>query len=156
MNRFQKTLIGAVIGLVLLNIVLLGFIWLHRPEGSIHDRTHRSVHPKIAVPVLHKQLNLSRIQREEFRENFRNHRNHMKDLNREFRKRKHEANRAIIMGDSLTLTKANEALFNVQMALERETQKLTAKLAAICSEEQKVIFLQSIDEVLNEDREFND
>lgn len=151
MNKTQKILIGAVLLLVIINIVLMGFIWINRPEGR-HRGEHRRSRPEISTPMLHRELNLTREQRHQLQGEWKAHRNKMHDFNREFLLRKHRVNQAIIAGDSSALEKANDDLFQTQKAMEKETQKLTAELAAICTEEQKAQFLKTMDDVLQKNQ----
>lgn len=152
MSKFQKTLIGSVVGLIILNMVLLALIWLDRPHAPSKRRNHLRGRPEVSAPMLHRQLDLTTDQKQAFKQYFREHRKHMRNLHQEFRLRKLKINQAIIKGDSGALRAENKLLFATQQDMEKETQKLTAELASICTEEQKERFLKTMEKVLRENQ----
>lgn len=150
----QRWLISLVVILAVINIALLGIVWrghviMQRQAPRFHNRMDR---PEITGRSIMRDLELNDEQREEFREIFGQHRNHMDSLNFIMRQIKHEVNKAIILDDSAALKSNNSKLLELQKEAELETQDLTRKLSHIASKEQKEKFLQSMEGALMRDR----
>lgn len=152
MTAYQKILTVLVIVLVIFNVVLVGFIWLNRPNYP--DRSHRGrpERPEIRGRDLQDKLDLTQEQAAAFRNALKTHHQKMRDRQRQVEEFKRAANAAILDADSAALLKANERLFEAQKNLELEAQNFTWYLSGMTNEDQRQKLLNIFERTLDRRR----
>ncbi len=150
MNTYQKILTGVVILLIIVNMILLGFIWRNRPgKGPRRDQPPRH---EMQGHFFQRELDLNRDQAAMFREAFRDHQRKMFELNRQMRLLKREINRAIIIEDTSGLQMNYQKFYGLQKKVEVESSRFISSISAICNDEQKEKLLRIFDESIEKGR----
>lgn len=134
--------------LVIINILLLGFIWSHRPDVHLGNKPHQS---EISGHFLIKKLHLDPVQQEAFKEELKIYRKKTDSLSRIAGTKKNMVTRAIIHGDSSLASRYSLELFEAQKNLELEFQRLTSRLSGLCNDQQKKEYLRLMENVFRKD-----
>ncbi len=154
MNNYQKILTALVIVLVLINVLLLGFVWHHRPFGKVQDRMERADRQRqeMAGRMIPRQLDFNKEQTIEFQEIFRYHQETMRNLQYKAREIKQGIHRSVVMEDSLAYQSAYSDFSEQQRIIEMEFVRFVKELSSICDENQKEKLIEILNGSLHEQR----
>ncbi len=147
MTNFQRIIVGALIILVVVNLVLIVIIWGGRPSRRIKMKAPKA-HERIER-FFDRSIDLDANQRNDFRRLQRAHRESMAGHNQQIRILNKAFHRAIVHGDKEIEQQISLQMDSVHALIKLATTEHIRSLANICSPDQKEQLLKALDEVPN-------
>ncbi|MFY0690155.1 MAG: periplasmic heavy metal sensor [Cyclobacteriaceae bacterium] len=143
MNNWQKILIGAVSVLFVLNILLIGLIWTHRP-GQRPERNDRGTSIRMGKHLI-QNLKFNDQQKNQFIMLSDRHKVSMRELMKAQHQSRIALHRAVIGEDTTEISRRLTLLNNSQLAINAEMVEFFSQVASICNEDQKQLFRNHLD-----------
>ena len=140
MNSMQKILVSLVVLLILINVVLIGFIWRNRPSRFDPFRPM----PMRTESFFENQLDFDEDQLTAFRSRMVEHKLRMDELQREIRLVNRDLHEAIILNQEEKEEVTSQKLDSLAALIKLETTDHIRSLATICRPEQRARLIEAL------------
>ncbi len=144
MNTFQKILIGSVVLLMIINIILVSYIWRNRQGNPHRERRKREMRDE----MLQRRLEMEHLEMEKLRSAFGAHEKEMEALAKGLRQTQQELRKSALRGDTARIRQLRNELEIQQDKVNQEVIDFFSNLSTDLEAEQK----EKLEEMLNRER----
>jgi len=141
MNIKLKILVSLVVVLVILNVIMIGFIWNNR---NFKKQEHGKGRPPRIERFLERQIQFNEDQLAEFRSINRFHKDKMDRLNKKVRNLTKELQEAIVMENVEMEQEIDLQLDSINMLIKHEASNHIRSIANLCDEKQKEKLIKAL------------
>ncbi|MBV6644764.1 MAG: hypothetical protein KI790_04915 [Cyclobacteriaceae bacterium] len=140
MNNYYKIIVAVVAVLIVLNVMLLIFVWKEKQQRVVGpervEKVERARHEGLAR-FLEREIGLSKQQKKSFKILAKAHRKKRKEITHEIRNQKLLLNEHVILGDSASIQNRLSKVDSLHHQNELELIQYLKQIAAICTDEQR-------------------
>ena len=145
MNTYQKLLTGAVVVLVLINIVLLGIVW-NKSNRKVTDRFGESRGYRMNR-FFENELKLDSDQMNRFVQLQKDHQRKMKNFSKETRQLNRQLHRAIVNQEVENEKTIDRKMDSLHQLVKEENFEHIRSMTQICRPDQKEKLLEVLDKL---------